>query len=131
MTSVIRDAIFEGPGPEAQFRTVLAKGRFYIQECAPCGKKIFYPRVICPYCGSTQLRMIEASGRGTVYSTSIVRQKPEAGGDYSIALIDLEEGPRMMSRVVNIPPADVMIGMAVRAKVSELGGEPVIFFEKD
>lgn len=72
----------------------------------------------------------EASGRGTVYSATIVRQKPEAGGDYNIVLVDIAEGPRMMSQVVGIPAAEVKIGMAIKAKISEIDGQPAVVFEK-
>src|SRR3546814_7529570 len=60
---------------------------------------IFYPRAICPHSGSTNLEWRDASGRGTVYSTTVVRRKPDRGGNYNVALLDLEAGPRMMSRV--------------------------------
>ena len=59
------------------------------------------------------------SGGGTVYSTTVVRRKSADGGDYNVCLVDLAEGPRMMSRVVNVPPAEVKIGMAVRARITE------------
>lgn len=124
------EGIFEGRGPEAQFRAALTEGRFVVQQCGACSKYLFYPRVLCPYCGSTDLRVKEASGRGTVYSTTIVRQKPEAGGDYNIALIEIEEGPRMMSQVIGVPAAEVKIGMAIKAKISEIDGQPAVVFEK-
>ncbi|MNH34755.1 hypothetical protein D3C79_953730 [compost metagenome] len=56
------------------------------------------------------------TGRGTVYSTTIVR-KPE--GDYTVCLVDLEEGPRLMSRVVGIPVEEVRIGMAIQARIEQ------------
>ena len=130
MTTENRETIFEGPGPEAQFRAALAEGRFLIQQCGACRSHVFYPRVLCPHCGSINLCRSEASGRGIVYSTSIVRQRPEAGGDYNIALIDLEEGPRLMSQVVSIAATEVKIGMAVKAKIAEIGGQPAVVFEK-
>ena len=65
-----------------------------------------------------KLDWVKASGSGTVYSTTVVRRKPEAGGDYNVALIDLAEGPRMMSRVVGVEPTAVKIGMKVRARIA-------------
>jgi uncharacterized OB-fold protein len=59
-----------------------------------------------------------------------VRRKPEAGGDYNVALIDLDEGVRMMSRVDGIPPEEVRIGMQVRAKVLDNKGVGLVVFEK-
>jgi Predicted nucleic-acid-binding protein containing a Zn-ribbon len=68
------------------------------------------------------------SGLGTVYSTTIVRRKAEDGGDYNVALIDLKEGVRMMSRVEGISPEAVAIGMSVQARIiDDQGGKLVVF----
>ena len=106
------------PGPEHVFKDKLAQGRFEIQKCAGCGKHVFYPRVICPHCGADKLDWVAASGAATIYSTTVVRRKPEAGGDYNVALVDLAEGPRMMSRVAGVEPAAVKIGMKVNARIT-------------
>ena len=116
------------PGPEAQFRAYLAQGRFMIQRSKSTGAHVFYPRVAAPGTGEADLEWVEASGEGTVYATTVVRNRPEKGGDYNVALIDLAEGPRMMSRVVEIEPTAVEIGMKVRAKIGDLDGEPQILF---
>ena len=108
---------FAGPGPDAQFAAALAQGRFRIQHCAACGQHVFYPRALCPYCGSAQLGWVKASGAAQVYSSTTVRRKAEVGGDYNVALVDLAEGPRLMSRVDGVPPEQVRIGMAVQARV--------------
>lgn len=108
---------FSGPGPDAVFAAFLADGRFMLQQCDDCKKHVFYPRVLCPHCGSPKLSWQPASGQGTVYSATVVRRKPEQGGDYNVALVDLHEGPRMMSRVDGISPHEVAIGMAVCAKI--------------
>jgi hypothetical protein len=105
-------------GPEKHYLDALSAGRFEIQRCAACGKHLFYPRVLCPHCGSGELGWVAPSGRGTVYSTTVVRRKPADGGDYNVCLVDLAEGVRMMSRVVSVPPGDVKIGMAVRARIA-------------
>lgn len=115
-------------GPEAQFRAYLEQGRFMIQRSKSTGDYVFYPRVAAPGTGETDLAWVEASGDGVVYATTVVRNRPEKGGDYNVALIDLAEGPRMMSRVVEIEPTAVEIGMKVRAKVGELDGRPQILF---
>ena len=106
-------------GPEKQFFDRLAAGRFEIQRCAGCARHVFYPRVLCPHCGGGKLDWVAASGRGTVYSTTVVRRKPADGGDYNVCLVDLAEGVRLMSRVAGMPPADVKIGMAVQARIAE------------
>ncbi len=119
---------FDGPGPEATFKAFLAEGKFMIQRSAAAGVHVFYPRVAAPGTGDADLEWVEASGEGTVYATTVTRQRPEKGGDYNIALIDLAEGPRMMARVDGIAPDAVAIGMKVRARVDELAGEPAVIF---
>jgi uncharacterized OB-fold protein len=107
------------PGPEKRYLDALAAGRFEIQRCAACGKHVFHPRVLCPHCGGGQLDWVAASGRGIVYSTTVVRRKSADGGDYNVALVDLAEGPRMLSRVAGIPPEQVRIGMRVSARIAD------------
>ena len=69
-----RHSVFEGPGPDAQFAQALAQGRFQIQHCTACGQHVFYPRALCPHCGSAQLEWVEPSGVGCVYSSTTVRR---------------------------------------------------------
>lgn len=117
---------FTGPGPLRIYQEALAGGRFIIQQCRDCGGHVFYPRVLCKHCGSPELKWVEPTGRGTVYSTSVVR--PREGAAYNVALIELEEGPRLMSRVVDVAPEKVRIGMKVSAHVSVIDGEPAVIF---
>ena len=78
---------------------------------------MFYPRSNCTKCMSSELDWIEASGRGQVYSATICYRAPDQSFrpevPYVIALIDLEEGPRMMSNVTGCAPEEVSIGDAV------------------
>ena len=104
-------------GPEQTYFDNLAAGRLRLQRCDDCSEWVFYPRAVCPHCGSEALVWRNPSGRGTVYSTSIVRRKPNQGGDHNVALITLEEGARLMSRVQGIAPQEVSIGMAVEAEI--------------
>jgi uncharacterized OB-fold protein len=106
-------------GPEKQYFDKLAAGRFEIQKCAACGRHVFYPRVVCPHCGADRLAWVAPSGRGTVYSSTIVRRKSADGGDYNVCLVDLAEGPRLLSRIATIPPEQVKIGMAVTARIAD------------
>lgn len=115
-------------GADLHYRTQLDQGNFLIQRCQSCDQSIFYPRMLCPHCGSNEIEWYAPSGRGTVYSTTVVRRKPEHGGDYNVALVDLDEGVRMMSRVEGITPDTVSIGMKVQAKVVDgEAGKLVIF----
>ncbi len=115
-------------GAENYYHTQLQAGVFTIQRCSQCNNSIFYPRMICPHCGSDDLHWYEPSGKGTVYSTTVVRNKPEKGGDYNVALIDLEEGPRMMSRVEQIAPDEVKIGLAVSARINQTDDSALLVF---
>ncbi|MCC6201549.1 MAG: OB-fold domain-containing protein [Gammaproteobacteria bacterium] len=123
-----RPEAFAGPGPEAIYEEGLTQGVFRIQRCRACGAHVFYPRALCLCCQSPDLEWVTASGRATVHATSVVRQKPEDGGDYNIALVDLEEGPRMLTRVVDIAPEQVRIGMQVMGSVGAVDGEPAVLF---
>jgi uncharacterized OB-fold protein len=114
--------------PDADFQRFLSEGRFMIQRSRASGQYVFYPRTVAPGTGARDLEWVEASGQGTVYSTTVVRKKPPEPS-YNVALIDLAEGPRMMSRVEGIAPDAVGIGMAVRAKIVDQDGEPVVVFE--
>jgi uncharacterized OB-fold protein len=117
-----------GEAPDAAFRRHLEEGRFMLQRARGSGRYIFYPRVVEPGTGATDLEWVEASGNGTVHSTTVVRNKPPVP-DHNVALIDLEEGVRMMSRVEGIAPDAVRIGMKVRARI--LFGEdgPILVFD--
>ncbi len=99
-----------------------------LQRSRETGRFIFYPRVAEPVTGCTDLEWVEISGRGTVHSTTVVRARPPVT-DYNVALIDLAEGVRMMSRVEGIPPEAVRIGMAVRARIGSDDDGPIILFD--
>jgi uncharacterized OB-fold protein len=86
-------------GIQARHQAELDAGRFLIQRCNDCRRPIYFPREICPHCGSAVLSLVPAQGGGTVYAVTTLRRKPDAGGDYNVSLIDLDEGVRMMSRV--------------------------------
>lgn len=118
----------DDPGPEARFRAALAEGRFVIQRCGACAGHVFPPRLVCPHCGATALAAVEASGRATVYAATVVRRRPEDGGSHNVVLVDLAEGPRMMSRVDGIAPDAVRIGMEVEAVVGAIDGAPAVLF---
>lgn len=93
------------------------EGKLLIQKCSNCGAYQNFPRGICPGCLTGALEWVAASGRGIVYSyTNVYRAPtPEFAGDgpYTVALIELAEGTRMMSNLVECPPEKVEIGMPV------------------
>jgi len=116
-------------GVQARHQAELAAGRFLIQKCDDCGQHIYFPREVCPHCGSGAVQFVTPSGLGTVYSVTTVRRKPDAGGDYNVCLIDLDEGVRLMSRV-EISPADaVQVGQRVQARVVLEKDQGVVVFD--
>ncbi len=114
---------FEPPvGPDsAPFWEATRRRAFVLQWCGACDRAIFYPRAFCPFCraGADALEWRPASGTGTVYATG-VEHRPEAAGaafsdgrPYCVALIELAEGVRLLSNVVDCPPDAVHCGMTV------------------
>ncbi|MBA3741380.1 Zn-ribbon domain-containing OB-fold protein [Sporichthya sp.] len=97
-----------------------ARGELRLQRCAACGVARFYPRLLCPECWSDSVGWFTASGDGTVYSYSVVHRAPSANFadavPYVVALIDLDEGPRMLSNVEADDPEAVQIGDRVRVR---------------
>ncbi|WP_076593828.1 Zn-ribbon domain-containing OB-fold protein [Herminiimonas arsenitoxidans] len=114
--------------PDAEFKTHLQEGRFMLLRSRSSGHCFFYPRVLEPGSGNTDLEWVAASGRGKVYSVTIVRAKPPQPF-YNVALVDLEEGPRMMTRIDGIAPEDVRIGMEVQARIVTEDDFPFVVFE--
>ncbi|MEZ5714177.1 MAG: OB-fold domain-containing protein [Paracoccaceae bacterium] len=120
-------------GPDREFQARVADGRLWLQRCADCGAAIFMPRVICPHCASTALSWAPASGLGTVYSRTTLRPRAKPGEaprpPHSIVLVDLDEGPRMMSHLPGIAPEDIRIGMRVRARIEGEAGSHLVTFQ--
>jgi len=105
------------PGPEKEFFDFLKEGRFKLQRSRSNNEFVFYPRNLAPKSGATDLEWVDASGFGTVHAVTVISRKPERGGNYNIAIVELNEGPRMISRVVDTAPEDVTIGMKVKAAI--------------
>jgi uncharacterized OB-fold protein len=113
--------------PEQEYLAHLAAGRFMLQRARGSGRCFFPPRIAEPGTGDTRLDWVEASGRATVYATTVIRARPPAPS-YNVCLVDLAEGPRMMARVEDIPPEAVTIGLPVRAKIVAADPEPFVVF---
>lgn len=116
-------------GVQVRYQAALDQGQFLIQHCAGCDKHVYFPREICPHCGSDSLALVAPTGLGTVHAVTTVRRKLEAGGDYNVSLIDLDEGVRLMSRVDNRAPADVRIDQRVKARVQMTNGQALVVFD--
>jgi uncharacterized OB-fold protein len=109
-------------------QAALDQGQFWIQQCKSCHEHIYFPREICPHCGSDAVEFVTPSGWGKVYAVTTVRRKPADGGDYNVSLIDLDEGPRLMSTITNIAPDAVRIDQRVKAHVEVSDGRGVVKF---
>ena len=107
--------------PNKVYLEHLERGELAYQFSPEAGKAVFYPRVLCPFTGSGKLEWRVSKGLGTVYATTVVY--PGEGAPYNVALIDCDEGFRLMSRVEDIAPDAVKIGMRVTFRVHRPGGE--------
>jgi uncharacterized OB-fold protein len=112
-------------GPIAEFWEHLAAGRFMLQRSRSTGGFVFYPRVLFPTSGEQDLEWVEASGSGIVYASTLIWRPEDQGGNFNISLIELSEGPRMLSRVIGITPDAVRIGMSVTARIELPTWKPV------
>lgn len=95
----------------------LAGGRFTLPRCRSCGLHVWYPRSHCPDCFGDDLEWVEAAGTGTVHTFTVVRKGPgpwREVGPYVLAQVELAEGPRVFTNVVDVDPASVSIGLPVR-----------------
>lgn len=105
-------------GEERPFFAAAAEGRLAIQRCSECGQNVFFPRTVCPHCHRGRPEWIDAAGAGTVYSFSVVARSAIPGYadevPYVVALVELDEGVRLMANIVNVAPDEVRIGMPVR-----------------
>jgi uncharacterized OB-fold protein len=110
--------------------------RLVVQRCAACAGYVWYPRAVCPACLSEDLAWVDVEGVGRVYSVSVHYRAPSAeladAVPYAVALVDLDEGPRLLSNVVGCDPEAVAIGDRVRAVWAPLpDGRHLLRFEPD
>jgi uncharacterized OB-fold protein len=115
------------PTPETQpFWDGCAVGELRIQRCVDCGQPYFYPRPVCPSCGSTNVEWFTASGDATLYSY-VINHRPAPGFEdeapYAIAVVQLAEGPRMMTNIVGVPntPEELVLDMPLRVTFEDRG----------
>jgi uncharacterized protein len=103
------------------------QGQLRLQRCAACGQYQFPPQAFCRHCASGDVRWVAVSGRGKVLSYTVVHWSPNpayaAHAPYSLALIELDEGPRMLTNIVGCPPGEVSIGMVVSVIFEQCGSD--------
>jgi uncharacterized OB-fold protein len=122
-----RELVAPEPNPETQaFWDAAKEGKLLIKQCRACGELHYYPRALCPFCFSDQTEWREAKGHGTIYSYSVMRRAPVP---YAIAYVTLEEGPTMMTGLVDCDFDRLKIGQSVKLVFKPTqGGPPVPMF---
>ena len=128
MSTPMRSIPAPEPNPETQpFWDATRRGELLLRRCGHCGEAHFYPRTICPLCGSDDTAWEQAAGGGTIYSFSVMRQ---AKIPYAIAYVTLDEGPTMMTNIVETDLDAIRIGQRVRVVFvpTESDGAPVPMF---
>jgi uncharacterized protein len=103
------------------FFDAAADGRFVVRKCTACNQVHWYPRALCPFCFSDKLEWVPASGKGTIYSFSVMKR---AEVPYAIAYVTLEEGPAMMTNIVDCDFDSLRIGLPVRLVFRNTEGGP-------
>jgi uncharacterized OB-fold protein len=117
----------------SEYWAAAADGRLIADKCSDCGELAPYPRGFCPACWSGNVSSVELSGRGTLYTYSEVHVNPMPPFKdlvpYVAAMVDLEEGPRVLTRLVDITADELAIGMALRATFEQVDeGEGLVLF---
>ena len=120
------------PTPETQFFwDKVRQHELWIQSCNDCSHAFFYPRFHCPRCSSDNVEWFRASGKGTLYSYVINHRPPpglEEEAPYAIAVVQLDEGPRMMTNIVDVEntPENLVLDMQVEVTFEDVAEEVTI-----
>lgn len=112
------------------FYEAAAEGRLLVQRCRSTGMYQWFPRAHSVYDVSADVEWVEASGKGTVYTYSVVERSPfdDVEAPYVFAIVELEEGVRLATNIVGTPPEDVHIGMPVRIAFQRRGDHSLPYF---
>lgn len=108
----------------AAFWQATSEGRFVLQRCESCDVVVWFPRKHCPECWTESLVSFDASGRGTVYSYTIIRKvanEYKQATPFVVAYVELAEGPRVMTNIVGCSVDDVKVGMDVTMEFHDTG----------
>lgn len=111
------------------FWRACAAGTLLYQQCKACGRVQFYPRTVCARCRGPELDWKPSGGKGAIYTYTVVHRAPSAAFKadvpYAIALVDLEEGFRIMVNVLGCDPGEIRIGMPVAIGFERRGDDGV------
>ncbi|RHW39390.1 Zn-ribbon domain-containing OB-fold protein [Lysinibacillus yapensis] len=122
MGTIYQDRIMTIPEvhPEhKEYWDAAVEGKLLIKKCASCGEFHYYPRVICPHCHSDKTSWFEAKGTGHIYTYSVMRH----GKPYAIAFVELDEGPRMMTNIVDCDLDEIRIDQKVKVVFKQSGNQ--------
>lgn len=128
MSDSPRSALIPLPQPNDLSRPhwdACREGKLKVQRCRQCGTHVFIPQPRCTTCQSAELTWVESSGRGRVYSYTVVHRapRPQFEVPYVVAIIALEEGWHMLSNLQECAPEDVSIDLAVRVRFEKMNEE--------
>lgn len=124
--------MYEKPLPtvdpeSAPYWSALKENRLILKHCRDCGRHHFYPRALCPHCHSDALEWSDARGTGSIYSFTVARRPAgpafKADAPYVVAVIDLDEGARMMTNIVTDNVDAVRIGQRVAVQFDAVTDE--------
>lgn len=111
----------------APFFAGAQRGELMLQRCAGCGTHRFPPRELCSNCLSRQSEWVRVSGRGQVFTFNVMHQVYHPGFadevPYAVVLVKLDEGPKITTNLVGLPPTDIRIGMPVRVIFERVSDE--------
>ena len=124
---------FDLPTPDAEtkpFWDACKDGRFLLRHCNACGRDHYYPRPFCPTCWSDDVSWVPAAGRGTLYTYSVVHVNdlppfPERV-PYVAAIVELDEGPRVMTNIVDVPFDELQVGTPVTVEFTAISDDVTI-----
>ena len=128
----VSEGVLPAPAPIVlpevkKFWDATAEGTLLLPKCQDCGEVFWYPRPFCPACASTSVSWVPASGRGTIYSYTVNRRGVadlrdyRDAGIYVLAYVELDEGPRIMTNIVDCDPDSVRVGQKVEVVFHDTG----------
>ena len=107
--------------PATAYKEHMAAGKLPFQTCTARDTTFFYPRIMCPACGSENVEYRDSAGHGTIYARTVIHQRD--GDPYNVVLVDLDEGFRIMSSVDDVANDGVQVGMRVTLKTIHPGAD--------
>lgn len=116
---------------DAPFWDALRRHELLVQQCAGCGRLRFVPTELCPACHSPRATWSRVRGTGTVYTYTVVHRAPtpyyQAEAPYALAYVELDEGPRVPTRLVDVDPDEVEVGMRVEAVFDDVDTDLTLY----